>query len=116
MYLSGSRRLILSVAAEPFRRLDACGKRQGIMSIDHFPGSPRLVVLSPEHLRGQVLDIRDENVLVGRGRNPRFVLDDPRVSRTHAAIRREGGGAVIEDLGSAGGTTINGVPATAATQ
>jgi hypothetical protein len=86
------------------------------MSIDHFPSSSRLVVLSPEHLRGQVLDIRDENVLVGRGRNPRFVLDDPQVSRTHAAIRREGDGAVIEDLGSAGGTTINGVPATAATQ
>src|SRR6266700_1115203 len=86
------------------------------MSIDHFPSSPRLVVLSPEHLRGQVLDIRDENVLVGRGRNPRFVLDDPRVSRTHAAIRREGNGTVIEDLGSAGGTTVNGVSATAATQ
>jgi hypothetical protein len=86
------------------------------MSIDHFPSSPRFVVLSPEHLRGQVLDIRDENVLVGRGRNPRFVLDDPRVSRTHAVIRREGDGTVIEDLGSASGTTINGVPATAATR
>ncbi len=84
------------------------------MSIDHFPSSPRLVVVSPEHLRGQVLDIRDENVLVGRGRNPRFVLDDPRVSRTHAAIRREGNGTVIEDLGSAGGTTVNGIPTTAA--
>jgi hypothetical protein len=108
MYQSASRRLILSARI----RL----AKAGIMSVDQFFGTPRLVVVYPERLRGQVLDISDRNVLVGRGRDPRFVLDDPRVSRTHAAISRAGDGVLIEDLGSAGGTKVNGIPAIEATQ
>jgi len=41
-------------------------------------------------------------------------LDDPHVSRTHAALRRQGQTLYVQDLGSSGGTLVNGIPANAA--
>jgi len=39
-----------------------------------------------------------------------LVLDDPGVSRRHAAVRALGGAITIEDLGSSNGTFVNGAP------
>lgn len=47
---------------------------------------------------------------VGRGRSSDIILDDPRVSRHHAQIRRRRGLFVIFDLDSANGTFVNGHP------
>jgi pSer/pThr/pTyr-binding forkhead associated (FHA) protein len=47
---------------------------------------------------------------VGRGRNNDIILDDPRVSRHHAQIRRRRGTFMIFDLDSANGTFVNGRP------
>ncbi len=45
---------------------------------------------------------------LGRGLDCDIVLSDPRVSRRHAQLRWRFGRHVLYDLGSSGGTTING--------
>lgn len=47
---------------------------------------------------------------VGRGEDADLRLDDPGVSRRHAAIRVVGDGAEVEDLGSRNGVLLNGQP------
>jgi len=49
-------------------------------------------------------------VIVGRGRDVDFTVEDPNVSRRHAAIYWSDGKVVIEDLGSTNGTMVNGYP------
>jgi hypothetical protein len=47
-------------------------------------------------------------VNVGRRLDNQLILDDPRVSRTHAQLRVREGRYVLFDLGSTGGTDVNG--------
>jgi len=47
-------------------------------------------------------------VTIGRATDCDVVLDDPGVSRRHAALRPAAGGWVIEDLGSTNGVLVNG--------
>jgi hypothetical protein len=47
-------------------------------------------------------------VNVGRRLDNQLILDDPHVSRTHAQIRAREGRYVVFDLGSTGGTIVNG--------
>lgn len=49
-------------------------------------------------------------ILVGRSRDVDFRIDDPNVSRRHAAIFWSEGRVMIEDLGSTNGTMVNGYP------
>jgi len=72
--------------------------------------SPRLVVTSPSGLRGTTLDIGPGRNVVGRAQTSDLRLADEHVSRVHAAVERGQGQTLIEDLGSSGGTAINGVP------
>lgn len=46
---------------------------------------------------------------IGRGADCQLALDDPMVSRRHAALRIYAGSAMIEDLGSRNGVFLNGV-------
>lgn len=48
---------------------------------------------------------------LGRDRTCELVLTDPRVSRLHAALDLTGSGAVVHDLGSTNGTSVDGVRA-----
>lgn len=51
----------------------------------------------------------DGEVVIGRERGSAdLVLDDPGVSRRHAAVRDEGGRIIVADLGSSNGTYANG--------
>ena len=53
----------------------------------------------------------DEPVIsIGRRVENQIVLDDPRISRTHAQIRPRFGRWMIFDLGSSSGTRVNGEP------
>ncbi len=53
------------------------------------------------------LDLPD--VIIGRGRSAHVRLDgNPMVSRQHAVVRERGNGHVVEDLGGANGTWVNG--------
>ena len=53
-----------------------------------------------------------ENI-IGREATAQVVLDSTRVSRQHASITVSGSMALLEDLGSRNGTSVNGVPVTA---
>ena len=77
------------------------------------PGAavPRLVVLAPEGLRGRQIELCTDYLTVGREPTCDVRLDDPHVSRTHAALQQRGGTVYVQDLGSSGGTFVNGNPA-----
>ena len=61
------------------------------------------------------MTLRPNRLLIGRGSENDVVLDDPRVSRTHANLWREGGSTWLADAGSSNGTTVNGYPVEAPT-
>lgn len=69
---------------------------------------PMLVVTSDGPLRGRVLVVDGEDMVLGRRDNSDLHLPDPHVSRTHAIVRRQSGAVWVEDLGSTGGTYVNG--------
>ena len=48
-------------------------------------------------------------VRIGRGSDNTLVIREKSVSRAHATIQLESGGLVLTDLGSTGGTFVNGV-------
>jgi pSer/pThr/pTyr-binding forkhead associated (FHA) protein len=75
---------------------------------------PRLVMLAPESFRGRKVELATDYLTVGREPTCDVCLDDPHVSRTHAALQRRGGTVYVQDLGSSGGTFVNGNPATKA--
>jgi len=58
-------------------------------------------------LKGQQFPIERETIL-GRGATADLSLADPGVSRRHASLDRKDGVWVVQDLGSANGTTVNG--------
>jgi Inner membrane component of T3SS, cytoplasmic domain len=72
--------------------------------------SPRLIVTTPSHLRGAVFTLPSGRSVLGRAPHSALRLDDPHVSRAHAALRRDATGTTLEDLGSSGGTVVNGIP------
>jgi len=71
---------------------------------------PRLIMLAPESFRGRQIELTTDYLTVGREPTCHVCLDDPHVSRTHAALQRRGGTVYVQDLGSSGGTFVNGNP------
>lgn len=57
---------------------------------------------------GPAIAIEHEEGTLGRRNDNAYVISDPRVSRVHAAIRRSSAGVIVTDLGSGGGTAVNG--------
>ena len=57
---------------------------------------------------GTVIRLAEEEGTIGRREDNTYVVADPRVSRLHAAVKKEAGSYVITDLGSSGGTKVNG--------
>jgi hypothetical protein len=66
---------------------------------------PRRALLVGE---GRRLVLERDGVVIGRSRECGLRLDDPNVSRRHAAVRPDGDGWVVEDLGSTNGVRVNG--------
>jgi pSer/pThr/pTyr-binding forkhead associated (FHA) protein len=56
----------------------------------------------------KVFPLQQAVVSIGRRLDNTLVIDDPRVSRTHAQLRAINGLYVIFDLNSTGGTYVNG--------
>ncbi len=54
------------------------------------------------------LQLSEEEVILGRSEGAQVFINDPRVSRNHAAIRYWGGDYVLKDLHSNNGTLVNG--------
>ncbi len=56
----------------------------------------------------QEFDLAKASVSLGRGMTNDIVLNDGRVSRSHARLDCAAGGCTLVDLGSANGTRLNG--------
>jgi hypothetical protein len=68
---------------------------------------PKLILARGTTLiREYALDERGARI--GRGPDNEIRPDDPTISRNHAAVALEEGGAVVRDLGSRNGTLVNG--------
>jgi hypothetical protein len=74
--------------------------------------TPYLVVESGSQ-EGRRIDLTGAHLTVGRLPNCDVQFEDPYLSRTHAALWQQGGVDYVEDLGSAGGTFVNGEAITA---
>ena len=72
--------------------------------------SPAFVILGANGVDGERISLASDHLAVGRAPDSDIRLDDPHVSRVHASLWQLDGGYVVEDLGSSGGTTINGRP------
>lgn len=59
-------------------------------------------------LAGTVFRLEADSGTAGRREDNTYVVADPTVSRLHARLTREAGSVVVADLGSTGGTRING--------
>ncbi|MCP3098965.1 FHA domain-containing protein [Myxococcus sp. K15C18031901] len=71
--------------------------------------APRLVVLSPDELRGQEFSCIRTELRIGRTDDNDITLDHRSLSRTHAKLVREDAGEWrVIDMQSANGMTVNG--------
>ncbi|MCX7680989.1 MAG: FHA domain-containing protein [Anaerolineae bacterium] len=69
------------------------------------PGRPFLILDGRRHV-----NLVKPIVSIGRALDNDIIIDDARVSRHHAQLRRRYGHYVLYDLGSAGGTKVNNYP------
>ena len=56
----------------------------------------------------RTFDLTEPTVRVGRALDNDLIIEDRMVSRYHARLRQRYGRYILEDLGSSGGTTVNG--------
>ncbi|MEA3341904.1 MAG: DUF3662 and FHA domain-containing protein, partial [Chloroflexota bacterium] len=68
-------------------------------------GRPFLILGGQQHV-----DLVQAVVSIGRALDNDVIIEDPRVSRRHAQLRRRYGRYVLYDVGSSGGTKINDYP------
>jgi len=61
-----------------------------------------------QHVEDLVLE--KPTLTIGRGRGSDLLLDDDSVSRQHATVSRTSAGYLVEDLGTANVTQVNGLP------
>ena len=62
------------------------------------------------HGAGRIFALGEPVVRLGRALSNDVILDDRRVSRRHAQLRWRAGTYHLSDMGSSGGTTVNGRP------
>ena len=77
-----------------------------------MPAIPKLIVLN-ELLRGQMFELTQDEITIGRSDDRTICLKDPMVSTMHCKLTRNGDKYVIADTGSTNGTKVNGEAITA---
>ena len=83
-------------------------EEQGIISeILQGSGERAMVFIHRGPSRGARFLITGEGATIGRSPASEIFLDDVTVSRSHAAIKREGNGFIFTDSGSLNGSYIN---------
>lgn len=69
---------------------------------------PKELVVHPPEGAPEVVPLRTERIVVGRGGRANVIVDDVYVSDEHAEVLRDDGGWTVRDLGSTNGTFLNG--------
>ncbi|MDQ4097995.1 MAG: FHA domain-containing protein, partial [Actinomycetota bacterium] len=77
---------------------------------------PVLTVSTPGPLLGSTFELSRPEMVVGRRSDTDIVLEDDYVSRRHAVLRTRPDGVWVEDLGSTGGTFVDGQQISAPTR
>lgn len=72
--------------------------------------APAAITLALEDGSSRTYALRPGSNVVGRGQDAQFRLPDTGVSRRHVEIRWDGQNAMLQDLNSTNGTTVNGMP------
>lgn len=75
-----------------------------------YPGAGPTVTLQLDDGSGRTHQLREGANVVGRGQDADFRLPDTGVSRRHLEIRWDGHVALLSDLNSTNGTTVNNAP------
>lgn len=94
------------------------GHESPVLDLPSVPGRPEGgsgPVLAVLHRRtgqpeGERLQVRVPDVLLGRIPGNQVVISDPSVSARHARLRLGGGVWTLADLGSVGGSAVDGEP------
>ena len=74
------------------------------------PAAGREVSLQLDDGSGRTYQLREGANVIGRGQDAQFRLPDTGVSRRHLEIRWDGQTAILQDLNSTNGTTVNNSP------
>ncbi|SIR98743.1 DUF3662 and FHA domain-containing protein [Williamsia sterculiae] len=80
------------------------GYQQGYAGGNYAPTAVTLVL---EDGSNRTFQLRDGSNVIGRGQDAQFRLPDTGVSRRHVEIRWDGHTALLSDLNSTNGTTVN---------
>jgi FHA domain len=75
-----------------------------------FPAGGASVTLQLDDGSGRTYQLREGANVIGRGQDAQFRLPDTGVSRRHLEIRWDGQVALLTDLNSTNGTTVNNAP------
>src|SRR6201999_802823 len=75
-----------------------------------YPAAGATVTLQLDDGSGRTYQLREGANVIGRGQDAQFRLPDTGVSRRHLEIRWDGQVALLSDLNSTNGTTVNNAP------
>ena len=75
-----------------------------------YPSGGATVTLQLDDGSGRTYQLREGANVIGRGQDAQFRLPDTGVSRRHLEIRWDGQVALLSDLNSTNGTTVNNAP------
>ncbi|MCI4673984.1 FhaA domain-containing protein [Candidatus Mycolicibacterium alkanivorans] len=75
-----------------------------------YPATGHSVTLQLDDGSGRTYQLREGANVIGRGQDAQFRLPDTGVSRRHLEIRWDGQVALLSDLNSTNGTTVNNAP------
>jgi hypothetical protein len=75
-----------------------------------FQAAGQGVTLQLDDGSGRTYELREGANVIGRGQDAQFRLPDTGVSRRHVEIRWDGQTALLQDLNSTNGTTVNNAP------
>ena len=75
-----------------------------------YPAGGANVTLQLDDGSGRTYQLREGANVIGRGQDAQFRLPDTGVSRRHLEIRWDGQVALLADLNSTNGTTVNNAP------
>ena len=70
-------------------------------------GAPRLLIVTEGPLTGVTIDLKDQQITLGRANDATIVLNDDYASSRHARIFPQDGQWILEDLGSTNGTYLD---------